>query len=96
MNTEAKIPTDIIKTLSRCFRDTYFMWDNGIDCQSIMSQATFYRHRRYLLSYGIDIAIPKEPTSTAEIIPLTRAIEGQPYQIPSYAYEHGLVAVKAA
>lgn len=96
MNTEAQIPTEEIQNINRCYRDSYFMWDNGIDLQSVMSQNTFYRHRRELMNYGIDIAIPKEPTSTAKIIPLTRAIEGQPYQIPSYAHQFGLIVSKAA
>ena len=96
MSTEASIPTETIKDLKRCYRDTYLLWEKGIDIQSITSQNTFYRHRRHLLGYGIDISIPKNPSSTAEIIPLTRAIEGKPYQIPNYAFEHRLIAGLAA
>ncbi len=91
MSNQLSLPSDVIKSIRRCYRDTYFMWNSGITPRGIMSQNTFYTHRRELLRYGVDIAIPRDTDSTAEIIPLVRLVEGKPYQPPEWAYSNGLI-----
>ena len=90
MNTIADLPTELITSLPRCYRDTYFMWHQGIDVQRIMKTPTFYRHRSELKNYGIDIAVPHDTESKAEIIPLTKAIKAVPFEIPQLAIDRGL------
>nr|MBX2847149.1 hypothetical protein [Acidiferrobacterales bacterium] len=50
-------------------------------------------HQKYLLeNLGVDISVPKNDTvEVAEIVPITKIIEGEPYQIPQKAYQLGLV-----
>lgn len=91
MNTELDLPTDIITGMKRCFRDTYFLWEKGIDPSLMMSVPTFYRHRTELLNYKIDIAIPRDVESTAEIIPLIKMIKGRLYTPPQWAYDENLI-----
>lgn len=91
MTKNLKLPTDVIQSLKRAYRGTYFIWQNGICPRSMMSEPTFYRHRSYLMRYGVDIAIPLETDHTADVIPLKRLITGKPHAIPDWAYENGLV-----
>ena len=53
----------------------------------------FYRYRKQLKEYDIDISIlrdvDKEPSN---VIPLIRVLEAVPAGIPDWAYEQGLVA----
>ena len=66
-------------------------WLNHDDLKHIMSSSAFYRWRKQLLAYGIDIATasPKEKNN---VIPLMRVLEAEPVGIPSWAYERNLVA----
>jgi hypothetical protein len=50
--------------LPRHLRATYVSWQNGFP-QGI-SRATFYRHRRQLFAYGVDISVP----SNVRILPV--------------------------
>jgi len=90
MNAQAKIPSDELVHMRRCIRDTYLLWQNGIDVIGTMSEATFYRHRADLLAYGVDIAIPRQE-SQSNVVPLFRQVTGSPVGVPDWAYESGLV-----
>ena len=54
-----------------------------------MTKPTFYRVRKQLLAFGIDIAVVNEKNN---IIPLIRYLEAEPVGIPDWAYEKNLVA----
>lgn len=41
-------------------RGTYKLWFHGEDILSVVSKATFYRHRKELLKVGINIAVPRK------------------------------------
>ena len=88
VSSQMKIENEVLSSLPRCYRDTYFRWKAGIDVRLHMSKATFYKHRNYLLSFGVDISIPCPDAiiSTAEIIPIYQIIEPKPYTIPRWAY----------
>lgn len=45
-----------VNDLPRYLRATYVSWKHGFPIE--LSESTFYRHRRALLAYGIDISIP--------------------------------------
>lgn len=94
MSTNTKIANDQLVSLGRAVGNTYLMHKEGIDVRSIMTERTFYRHRSQLLRYGIDIAVPMPPDGSAQIIPLHRVIEGQPYSVPTWAHEEGLIFQK--
>lgn len=83
------IDDKILNTLPVRLRLVYQSWKNGDDLKQIMTKPTFYRVRKQLLAYGIDIAVVNEKNN---IIPLIRYLEAQPVGIPDWAYEKGLVA----
>ena len=56
-----------------------------------MSKTAFYRWRKQLLEYGIDIAILNQD-NRSNVVPLIRYLEAEPAQIPDWAYEKRLVA----
>ena len=90
MTPQALIPSEEIGHLKRCHRDTYLLWQSGIDPRPMMSKATFWRHRAELLHYGIDVSIPLE-TEKNNVIPLFRQVTGSPVGVPAWAYSQGLI-----
>lgn len=84
-------PDDVLNTLPYRLRLVYQSWKNGDDLRQMLPKNTFYRHRRALLPYGIDIAIPQQAERN-NVIPLIRYLEAQPATIPQWAYDRGLVA----
>lgn len=83
------IDDKILDTLPVRLRLVYQSWKNGDDLKQIMSKTAFYRWRKQLLAFGIDIAVVNEKNN---IIPLIRYLEAEPVGIPDWAYEKGLVA----
>ena len=83
------IDDKILDTLPLRLRLVYQSWKNGDDLKQIMSKTAFYRWRKQLLAFGIDIAVVNEKNN---IIPLIRYLEAEPVGIPDWAYEKGLVA----
>lgn len=84
-------PDDVLSLLPYRLRLVYQSWKNGDDLRQMLPKNTFYRHRRALLEYGIDIAIPQQAVRN-NVIPLIRYLEAQPATIPQWAYDKGLVA----
>lgn len=91
MTEQVTLLSEELLNLKRCYRDTYMMWREGVDVKSAMSHDTFYRHRRELLNYGVDISVPRQTDTSAEIIPIRRILQGKAYQTPAIAYELGLI-----
>ena len=81
----------VLDTLPPRLRMTYNAWLNGEDLKSIYTQRTFYRVRKEMEKYGIDIST-KSPKEKSNVIPLIRVLEAQPVGIPDWAYERNLVA----
>ena len=85
------IKCDILDTLPVRLRLVYQSWLSGEDLRKIMSKTAFYRWRKQLLEYGIDIAILNQD-NRSNVVPLIRYLEAEPAQIPDWAYEKRLVA----
>lgn len=81
----------VLDTLPPRLRMTYNAWLNGEDLKSIYTQRTFYRVRKEMEKYGIDIS-SKSPKEKNNVIPLIRVLEAKPVGIPDWAYERNLVA----
>ena len=47
-----------ILALSKLHQLTYFQYQHGIDMKNELPQSTYYKHRKVLLQYGIDIGQP--------------------------------------
>lgn len=82
---------DVIDELPSRLRLTYQAWLNGDDLRAVLSRPTFYRYRKQLLVYGIDISVVQVENRT-NVVPLIRYLEAVPAEIPVWAYEKGLVA----
>ena len=66
----------------------YKLWKTGEDLRSLYLKNTFYRHRRALLKYGIDITIqqPKEKEITSNVIPFIQVLEARQVEsVPDWA-----------
>lgn len=72
-------------------QSVYLHWNNGEDLRSLLSKTSFYRHRRDLLEYGIDIAIRKEVADRSNVIPMIRVLEAMPVGVPGWAFDLKLV-----
>ena len=82
---------DVLNSLPNRLRLTYQAWLNGDDLKTVLSRPTFYRYRKQILEYGIDIST-KSPKEKNNVIPLIRVLEAKPVGIPDWAYEKNLVA----
>ena len=74
-----------VASLPNAVRMTYIAWQSGQDVRGILSRRTFYRHRRQLLPYGVDIAT-SSPDATNNVVPLIRYIEAVPVAAPDWAH----------
>jgi II/X family phage/plasmid replication protein len=61
-------------------RSTYLHWMNGQDLRDLLPRHTFYRHRKALQEFGVDISVTRHgsPATTAQVVPLIRYIEAKP------------------
>ena len=63
-------------------------WRDGADLKKRLAQNTYYRYRRELLQYGIDIAVPSNVTrirQRVEVIALAPAPVPEWYVLPKVA-----------
>jgi hypothetical protein len=63
-------------------------WRDGADLKKRLSTATYYRYRKELLKYGVDIAVPSNVTrlrSRVEVITLSPAVVPTWYHLPKVA-----------
>lgn len=82
---------DVLNTLPTRLRMVYQSWLNGDDLKHILPNGTFYRYKKALQNYGVDIST-KTPKEKSNVIPLIRVLEAKPVGIPDWAYEKNLVA----
>ncbi len=79
--TRAVADVDLVTELPKAVLSTYRMWQAGDDVTSKISRATFYRHRRDLLPFGVDIAIK---SNVLQFQPKTRVIQLGPVSMPDF------------
>lgn len=85
------LPNDVLASLPSHLKPVYELWLRGADMRVQYSRPTFYRHRKALRQYDIDIAITRGP-DLSNVVPLYRVLEAVPVSIPQWAYDKGLVA----
>ncbi|EBU7225592.1 Replication-associated protein G2P, partial [Salmonella enterica subsp. enterica serovar Enteritidis] len=49
----------------------------------MISRATYFRHRKALKEFGIDIAVTVDRVDNSNVVPLIRVLEAKPAAIPS-------------
>jgi len=85
--SEQKPIDDIALKLPRHLGLTYLSWKEGYCLKPpVLPKNTYYRHRRELLEFGIDISIPNPNKEVSNVIPLNRVIEMRPSGIPDWAF----------
>lgn len=77
---------DIALKLPRHLGVTYLLWKDGHTPKTILPKNTFYRHRRELLEFDVDISIPLPLEAVSNVVPLSRVLEMKPSGIPKWAY----------
>lgn len=96
MNEQIKLTEEVMIDMPNKLRSTYTLWSEGHDLRSMISKATYYRHRIDLKEYGINIDLRPESTSKTNVVPLVKILEAVPAEIPYWAFEKGLVHHSAA
>ncbi|ECH6751580.1 TPA: phage/plasmid replication protein, II/X family [Salmonella enterica] len=91
MNQNTLLSDKMIRELPRQLQSTYLLWKQGVCLRDILPHNTFYRHRRDLLIYGVDINFYCESPDSNNVIPLMRILEAKPTEIPAWIYEKGLI-----
>ena len=65
---------------------TFTLWKEGFDLLSRIPRRTFYRHRKELLAYGVDITHKAPPREKSNVVPLIRVVEAKPATIPDWVH----------
>ncbi|OOS21522.1 phage/plasmid replication protein, II/X family [Moraxella pluranimalium] len=93
MSDNFMISDDVLASLPNKLKTYYLLWLHGEDVRKHVSKPTFYRIRKQLKEYGIDIALLRDKEhQESNVIPLIKVLEAEPVGIPAWAYEKGLVA----
>lgn len=91
MTQQITLSNEVLESLPNKLRSTYTLWSEGHDLISMMSPATFRRHRAELKEKGINIDLHPESCNETNVVPLIRVLEAQPANVPAWAYERNLV-----
>lgn len=93
MSTKFKLTDSEIQNLKPSERTAYYAWLGGADMKAVLPKTTFYRHRKTLMEFGVDIGIAYDANKVDDkIISLMDILQREPMSIPDWAYEQNLVA----
>ena len=96
MSGNFSLNDDVLNTLPSALKMVYRSWLHGDDLRSMLPKNTFYRYRRKLKEYDIDIAMVRDTEKvTNNVVPLIKVLEAQPVGIPYWAFENDLVVAPA-
>lgn len=91
MTEQIALTDEILHSIPLRLRSTYILWRDGYDLRSELSKSTYYRNRKDLLDYNIDIALAVEKRVSSNVIPLIRILEAKPSPVPEWAFDLNLV-----
>lgn len=92
MSNNFNLNDDILNGLPSALKMAYRAWVHGDDLRTMLPKNTFYRYRRKLKEYDIDIALVRDVDKPADnVVPLIKVLEAQPVGIPYWAFEQDLV-----
>ena len=76
----------LMSKLSGARLRAYMQWRDGVDLRSTLTKPTFYRLRRELKQYGIDIAVaPAQSREHSNVVPMLRPLVAEPCATPDFA-----------
>ena len=85
MSEQIALPDEAIKQLPTRLRSSYQLWKEGHDVRAFVSRRTFYRHRRELKAFGVDIAEVKPREGEREAVSLLPVLQGRWMGVPEWA-----------
>lgn len=78
---------DLLFEIPKFARQSYINWNSGYDPRMLVGKTKFYKDRKALLEFGIDISVAKPEEETfVNVVPLKRVLELKPCGIPDWAY----------
>lgn len=89
--SEQQIRCEDVFNIPKYARTTYELWSRGADIRQFMSDRKYYKDRKALLEFGIDISVPKPSDLHSNVIPLKRVLELKPAGVPDWAYGTNLM-----
>lgn len=90
--TEQDIRGEDLFNIPKFARPSYELWSRGADVRQVFSIRKYYKDRKALLEFGIDISIPKPvDNERLNVVPLKRILELKPAGTPEWAYGTNLV-----
>ncbi|MDC9547520.1 phage/plasmid replication protein, II/X family, partial [Pseudoalteromonas sp. CST4] len=90
--TEQDIRSDKLFEIPKHARMTYELWSLGRDVRQFIGKTKYYKDRKALMEFGIDISVPKPVTDqNINVVPLKKVLELKPAGIPEWAYGTNLV-----
>lgn len=85
--SEQTIRQEDVFNIPKFARMSYELWASGKDVRQFVSRPKFYKDRKALLEFGVDIATAKPcEESHVNVVPLKRVLELKPAGAPSWAY----------
>lgn len=84
MTTTASLSAEVMQNLRPALRMAVQAWESGADLRQTLPRPTFYKYRKELLPFGVDIAtlLPKD---VSNVVPLHRVLEAKPVGVPDWA-----------
>lgn len=95
LKEQVLLSDDKLSQLPMSVRTTYSIWSQGLSLipNVNIAESTFYRHRRILLNFGINISLTRDKnTKSSNVIPLIRYLEAEPTTYSKKFIELGLIA----
>lgn len=94
LSGNVRLTPSAVESMPAWVRGTYGLWLTGHDVKRMLStkknRMTYYRHRKALRAYGIDIS--KAKAEGNNVVPILRVIEARPKAIPVWAINTPLLA----
>jgi II/X family phage/plasmid replication protein len=92
LSANMSLSPNIFERLPKNLVAPYTLWEQGHDLRQFYSKSQFYKHRKALMEYRIDISILQDKEEQSNVVPMIRYLEAVPMGIPDWAYQKGLVA----
>lgn len=96
MSDQIALSNEIICELPNRLKSTYTLWSEGHDLRSMMSRATYSRHRKELKEFDINIDLKPASCEKTIVVPMLRILEAKPAEIPTWAFQQRLIHHSAA
>lgn len=94
INAQIKLTDEVMLSLPVKLRATYIMWRDGYSIKHMLPKATYYKHKKELKAYGIDISIfrDRDNKTNKNVIEFKNVITAEPVDMLDDFKKLGLVA----